>query len=213
MKRYIIGDIHGCSKQLEQLIVKMGYNPSCDALYSVGDVINKGPDSIGVLEMVNKYNIQCVLGNHDQLFLNICNIPKNQRLPKQNEFMLQFAGKEDWCKEIVSSWPLYIELDDILIVHAGLEPGVKHPSQMEQRILQTIRTWDGSGADLDNPTHPKWYECDSWDKIIMFGHWAKNGLVYSDRYIGLDTGCVYGGSLTAWCPEDRLFFEVKNQPV
>ncbi len=211
MKRYFIGDIHGCAQELEELIHTLDYVRDEDQLYSVGDVLNKGPDSPGVLDLIKKHDIKCVLGNHDNLFLEVYQIPPHERSKKQITFMKQFNGNESIYFEQVSQWPLYRDLGDIILVHAGLEPGSRSIETTSKEVFLTIRTWDGVGADLNNPNDPKWYDCDVWDKIIIFGHWAKNGLVHSEHFVGLDTGCVYGGELTAYCPEESVLFSVPSK--
>ena len=79
---------------------------------------------------------------------------------------------------------------------------------MKPRILMEIRTWDGKGTHLNRAEDPPWFECVKPDKTIVFGHWAKRGLVDLPRFKGLDTGCVYGGKLTGWCPEEDRFLQV-----
>jgi bis(5'-nucleosyl)-tetraphosphatase (symmetrical) len=79
---------------------------------------------------------------------------------------------------------------------------------MSPRVLTQIRTWDGAGHDLNRPGDPPWFECVSPDRIVVFGHWAKRGLVDLPRFKGLDTGCVYGRELTGWCPEEDRFYRV-----
>lgn len=61
----IIGDVHGCFTELQELLIKCEYDPLKDDLYLVGDLVNKGPDSIKVVEFCRKNNISCVMGNHD----------------------------------------------------------------------------------------------------------------------------------------------------
>ncbi|MGL1901473.1 MAG: metallophosphoesterase [Fibrobacterales bacterium] len=211
MRRYFIGDIHGCADELAELIEVLDYTPGTDHLYSVGDVVNKGPDSLGVLNLIKHHDIKCVLGNHDNLFLETYKIPECDRTKKQRLFMKQFGDHAEECYHQIREWPLLRDLGDIIVVHAGLEPGRTDISETPKEILTTIRTWDGTGANLNNPHDPRWYDAATWDKVIIFGHWAKNGLVHSEHFIGLDTGCVYGGSLTAYCPEEALFFTVASK--
>ncbi len=66
MERYVIGDVHGCYQQLDSLLVKMAYNEQRDALYFVGDLVNRGPQSAEVLQFIMSLNnATVVLGNHD----------------------------------------------------------------------------------------------------------------------------------------------------
>jgi hypothetical protein len=88
-----------------------------------------------------------------------------------------------------------------------LEPGVPHPAAMRKNILVNIRTWDGHGDDLKSEANPPWFECVATEKTVVFGHWAKRGLIDLPRFKGLDTGCVYGKLLTGWCPEENRFYQ------
>jgi bis(5'-nucleosyl)-tetraphosphatase (symmetrical) len=111
----------------------------------------------------------------------------------------------------ISKWPLYIELDDIILVHAGLDPGKKILSEMSSKILMNIRTWDGKGNDIESEHNPPWYDFMSPEKIIIFGHWARKGLTNLPKFKGLDTGCVYGKLLTGYCPEEDRFYSIKSR--
>ena len=102
-------------------------------------------------------------------------------------------------------------MEDLIVVHAGLEPGVSNLNQMSPRILMNIRTWDGEGSDLKNVQNPPWYQIVKTNKMVIFGHWAKKGLVNLKGFKGLDTGCVYGKLLTGYCPEEDRFYQVKSQ--
>jgi bis(5'-nucleosyl)-tetraphosphatase (symmetrical) len=85
-----------------------------------------------------------------------------------------------------------------LLVHAGLEPGKTRLEDMSPEVILSVRLWN------DKP----WYEQVTWDKTVVFGHWAKNGFVNIPGFIGLDSGCCYGKCLTAWCPEEDKFYTV-----
>jgi hypothetical protein len=80
---------------------------------------------------------------------------------------------------------------------------------MSPRILTQIRTWDGEGKNLNRAGDPAWFECVTPDRIVVFGHWAQRGLIDLPGFKGLDTGCVYGGKLTGWCPEEDRFLQVE----
>jgi hypothetical protein len=149
-----------------------------------------------------------VRGNHDNFLLQAARQPEDRLTPKQREYLDMLGGeREEWIA-FVETWPVYLEADDFIMVHAGLEPGKKGPAEMSERFLMQIRTWDGQGLDLDNPDNPPWFACVETDRTVVFGHWAKRGLVDLPGFKGLDTGCVYGGKLTGWCPEEDRFLQV-----
>ena len=209
-RRLFVGDLHGCADELAGLLHDFGFAPGSDSLYSVGDIVGKGPKPRETLELLKKFNAKIVLGNHDVFCLNAADTPESERTEYQELYLTSLGQGEErkaWLDEM-ASWPLYVEEPDILMVHAGLEPGVSHPSKMRRKILYTIRTWDGKGEELKNESNPPWFECVTMDKIVVFGHSAKKGLIDLPGFKGLDTGCVYGRKLTGWCPEENHFYQV-----
>ena len=210
MRRLFIGDLHGCADELADLLDQFGFSPGSDVLYSVGDVVGKGPKPLQALKLLKELGAHSVLGNHDAFCLAAAATPKSERSEPQNLYLASLGNDEErktWLAEM-ASWPYYIETPDIVVVHAGLEPGVSELSQMQCKVLYTIRTWDGKGVDLKNESNPPWFECVSTGKIVVFGHWAKRGLIDLPHFKGLDTGCVYGRKLTGWCPEENRFYQV-----
>ncbi|MCB1044635.1 MAG: metallophosphoesterase [Acidobacteria bacterium] len=194
----IIGDVHGCIDELEHLLDQLDGRP----VVFVGDLINKGPDSLAVLERVLSLQARAVIGNHELGFLSYL---KSKRHHVDFEEVERQLGIHcaNWARWI-QALPTFIETPDWLVVHAGLVPG-QHPAESDPRVLTRIRTWDGTGKRLNNPADPPWFDLYDGQKLVVFGHWAVRGLVMEDRVIGLDTGCVYGGQLTAvLLPERRL---------
>lgn len=174
----------------------------------IGDLVNKGPDTVGVLEWVRANGAKAILGNHEWKLLSCLDAPENQRTPKQLAFLAQFAGGLTEYGAWIATWPLWLEWGDLLAVHAGVQPGESQLQEMARRVLLTIRTWDGVGENLDRIGDPAWYDVADWPMPVVFGHWAARGLVDRPGYKGLDTGCVYGGRLTAWSPEENRFWQV-----
>ena len=210
MRRLFIGDLHGCADELADLLSHFGFVPGSDEVFSVGDIVGKGPKIRETLELIQRFNINVVLGNHDASCLNAASTPEAERSESQTNALFALGAPEErekWIAEI-TSWPLYLELPDIILVHAGLEPGVSRLSEMRRKILISIRTWDGKGEDLKTESNPPWFECVTPEKVVVFGHWAKKGLIDLPGFKGLDTGCVYGRKLTAWCPEENRFYQV-----
>jgi predicted phosphodiesterase len=194
----IIGDVHGCIVELRKLLELAEVGPS-DEIICVGDLVRKGPDSAGVLKWAMETpNLRCVLGNHDARLLF-----------RWFEGQKPDCGSADWelhrdlgdsyndAMEFIRSWPLYIETGGFVVVHAGLDPRISSLRLQSPSDLMTIRVPEGMKIP--------WYEGYSRDQLVVFGHWARNEPVIRPNAIGLDTGCVYGGSLTALIlPERRL---------
>lgn len=203
MKRtLIIGDVHGCSAELMRLLEAAQLSRD-DRVIFVGDLINKGPDSRGVLEIARDLNAEVVMGNHERSFLKY--IKKARTDDPEFEAIKDQLGDrlKGWVKWL-KALPYYLETPDFLIVHGGLQPGL-HPRDTRKRILANIRTWDGTGAVLEREGDPPWFDLYHGEKLVVFGHWALRGLVWRRNAVGLDTGCVYGHTLSGLIlPERRL---------
>lgn len=206
----IVGDVHGCSRELENLIDEADFKPKERQLVFVGDLINKGPDSVGVLEIAKRYKALAVLGNHELAFLRYAKRGGNHQ--GFNKILDQMGGAVHQWLRYIRSWPLYIETPDWLMVHAGLVPG-QHPSKTKSYLLANIRTWDGKGDVLERESDPAWFDLYRGSKTVIFGHWAKRGLVWQDRVIGLDSGCVYGNRLSAVLMPERQLIQVPAKKV
>jgi diadenosine tetraphosphatase ApaH/serine/threonine PP2A family protein phosphatase len=180
-----------------------------DRLVAVGDLVNKGPDSPGVLDLVMSQGIRCVLGNHEARLLKALDENPASIEPKAAKLLRNLGPRVRDFAETIRSWPLWLDLGDLLVVHAGLQPGVERLEDMSRKVLLTVRTWDGKGDRLDWPDDPAWFDCMRWKTTVVFGHWAMLGFVDRPDVKGLDTGCVYGRMLTGWCPEEALFYQVK----
>jgi len=196
-RTFFIGDVHGCVEELSELFEKFSPNAE-DKIYQTGDLINKGPNSPATVEFILRHNIKCVLGNHEAKLLQILSKPEQERTVKDLHF-LESVQKPEWLASVVSKFPLWIDTGREILLHAGLEPGKKSLEEMNKRDILTIRLWN------ERP----WYEQATFaDRIVIFGHWATNGLVDFPYAKGLDTGCVYGKLLTGYCPEENKFYQV-----
>ncbi|MBT4762668.1 MAG: hypothetical protein HOO06_13300 [Bdellovibrionaceae bacterium] len=193
-KQLIIGDIHGCYDELLLLLEKANYCPKTHELYFVGDLIKKGPKSLAVLKFAYNNNVKVVLGNHELGFLQF--LAEERDCIACEELKQEMGAKVNFWKSYIKSWPLFIEHENFILVHAGVAPG-QNLSSMGPKILCTIRTWDGQGEDLNNPAHPAWFELYKKSKTIVYGHWALRGVEVRGNSIGLDSGCCYGKQLSA----------------
>ena len=179
-----------------------------DRLVAVGDLVNKGPDSAGVLDLVEGCGIRCALGNHEAKLLKMASTLPEHWSDKERRYEQRLGASVTESAARVADWPLWVDLGDLLVVHAGLEPGKSRLEDMSRQVLLTIRTWDGTGAELDRASDPAWFDCVTWPVPVVFGHWAMRGFVDRPDVKGLDTGCVYGMRLTGWCPEENRFYHV-----
>jgi len=193
----VIGDVHGCAAELRDLLRAARATPA-DRLISVGDLICKGPDSRGVMEWaMSAPNLEVVLGNHELRFLNCW---RRGAIPDVKPFDLethrQLGDLYGDAMRFASRWPLTIEGEGFLVVHAGFDPRRPLARQSDVALTNLRRLKD---------TEEPWYERYEGDALVVFGHWASPKPVVRRNAIGLDTGCVYGGALTALIlPERRL---------
>lgn len=212
-RRFFVGDLHGCALELERILRRFGFRPGEDRLFSTGDVVGKGPDAAAVLEILESLGASAVQGNHDEALLRYAALPEAERTLKQRAYLDSLGERRDHWLKVLAGWPPYLEMEDLILVHAGLEPGKESLAAMHPRILRNIRTWDGKGSNLNRPSDPPWFECVQPAKTVVFGHWAQRGKVDLPRFKGLDTGCVYGHGLTGWCPEEGRFYQEPSERV
>lgn len=205
----IIGDVHGCYEELIELLEKCHYDLENDRLIFLGDLINKGPYSRKVVNFVMEGGHECIQGNHERGFLNSLVNPQFFKRGFKKFFESYESKKE---RERVIEWmenlPLIIEDKDFICVHGGLQPHLPLKKQKPE-IVTRIRTWGGDPMDMDNESDPPWYHYYQGDKLVIFGHWAMRGLVVEDKVVGLDTGCVWGGALSALILPEKKVVSVK----
>lgn len=223
-RRVLVGDVQGCREELERLLAEIRFDPAADTLLPVGDVVNRGPDSLGTLRLLRELGARGVLGNHD---VHLLRVAAGTRAlgPADTLDALLAAPDRDGLLDWLALWPFVRDLGDLWLVHAGLSPVWTDPlAELEgldplvpderSDFATRVRFCDARGRrpprDWPEPGPPfaPWYE--HWERRgdprrVVFGHWARRGLVERERVLGLDTGCVWGGRLTAWIPEeDRL---------
>jgi hypothetical protein len=191
----IIGDVHGCSAELADLLKAVNAGPD-DDLISVGDLICKGPDSLGVMRWAAAAeNLRCVMGNHELRLLNQWRkVPGTPVKSYDAETIRQLGSEYGSCMEFISTWRYYWAEQDFLVVHAGIDSR-KSLAEQDKSDLVHLREIEGA----------PWFESYREKRLIVFGHWAARGLVDRPNAIGLDSGCVYGGKLSALIlPERRV---------
>ncbi len=206
----IIGDVHGCRLELLDLLEVAGYEPNMRLVF-VGDLINKGPDSAGVLELVRELGAEVVLGNHELGFMKYV-AQGGVGKADFDEVVRQMGNSLSYWTKWMAGLPLFIEDKRWCVVHAGFEPG-RDPGQSTARILTKIRTWDGVGKDLNNPKDPPWHDFYTKKKLVVYGHWAEAGLTVRENTIGLDSGCVYGNYLSGLILPERRIIQVPAKAV
>jgi bis(5'-nucleosyl)-tetraphosphatase (symmetrical) len=229
--RWVVGDIHGCALELSDLLERIRFDPAGDTLWSVGDLVNTGPDSLSSLKIFNDAGGRAVVGNHDIYAL----LTRSGRVKRRDDRLSgMFASPE--CDALLArlragSALVRLERDieprAVWLVHAGIHPlwddlpglAARLSSQTHDddwlaadavSFMTRVRCCDrfgerarftGRPADAPPPFRA-WDEFYTGDDLIVHGHWAMRGHYRGPRTIGLDSACVYGGRLTAWCVDD-----------
>jgi bis(5'-nucleosyl)-tetraphosphatase (symmetrical) len=273
MAHYAIGDVQGCAAELRALLARLRFRSDRDRLWFVGDLVNRGPDSVGVLRFVRALgdNAVVVLGNHDLHLLAL--VLGTVARPKRSDTLddVLEAPDRDALIEWLLTRPLGHRDPDRpeLLIHAGLLPqwsvgealslaaevgavlrsrprefldsmygnqparwhdALRGPERWRCVInaLTRLRYCNARGVmDLSRKQAPSredgelmpWFRVPgraSAGKPIVFGHWSTLGFVDTGDVVALDTGCVWGGSLTAWSLDERRRYSepcAGHQPI
>ena len=269
MATYAVGDIQGCCTELRQLLDHIRFDPAADKLWLVGDLVNRGPDSLGVLRLVKSLGDAAVtvLGNHDLHLLAVAEGVAELHRSDTLHDILAAPDRDELLAWLRAQRLLHVE-DNWVMVHAGLAPSwtVAQAQQLAHEVEAALRgdnyhqfltrmygnhpdhwqddltgykrlrvitnaytrmrvcTLHGEmefkfkGEVEDCPAgYMPWFEVPgraSADATVVCGHWSALGLKVTPHVIALDTGCLWGGPLSAIRLEDRQLFQVScNSPV
>ncbi|MFC7210493.1 metallophosphoesterase family protein [Natronoarchaeum sp. GCM10025321] len=174
---YIVGDVHGSQSALEDLLIELELTAD-DLVVFVGDLVRKGPNSPGVIDLVrDDPRLVSIRGNNEQ---------KIVRGDKNPEWL------RNGDQEYFESLPVAISFDDTLVIHGGIDPERALDDHTVEELL-TMRAPHGDGY-----AGPFWYDEYDGPYRVFFGHTVHDHPVERNYAVGLDTGCVYGGTLTAY---------------
>ena len=199
----IVGDVHGCIDELRQLIARLDYQPVSDRLIFLGDLVNKGPASREVFDYFTTLDAEAILGNHEWHLIEQARAPK-KNWPGYGILREAFAETFETFIKTIEAWPLFIRGEEFSVVHAGKVPG-EALEDSSASDLTSIRTW---GRE-EKP----WFDYYDDPGLIVFGHWAALGGLDRPKVIGLDTGCVYGGALSALLLPERKIVRVEARKM
>jgi diadenosine tetraphosphatase ApaH/serine/threonine PP2A family protein phosphatase len=200
----VIGDIHGCFDELNDLLGLVELRTD-DRVIAVGDLITKGERNREVLDLfIKDGRFSSVVGNHDRALRQYWRGEPVRLTKQQKAAASQLESGREQYSAYLSSLPFTINLGSHLVVHAGVRPGVPVRRQMASDLTE-MRTM---GANPSRRKGVPWYQVYRGRRIVLFGHWPAKAPRIALRAIGLDTGCVYGGSLTAYIIESKEFVSV-----
>jgi len=264
MPTYAIGDLQGCRGKLAELLDKIRLSCPEPRLIFVGDLVNRGPQSLETLREVKALGdtTNVVLGNHDLHLLAVAHGIRRAHPSDTINDILDAPDRDellDWLRHR----PLAIFEDNHLLVHAGVLPQWTAQQTMElaaevEAVLQgpdwvdflrqmygnAPARWDDSlrgadrlrcivnaltrlrfctedgtmdlatskGTEIEVPGYMRWFDVPgrkTEDVTVVFGHWSTLGLTMLPNIISLDTGCLWGGKLSAVCLQDRSILQVQ----
>lgn len=235
--RWIVGDLQGCARELDALLEAVQFNEHSDELWACGDLINRGPDSLATVRRWRELGGRGVIGNHE-IYALLARSGRWPRKPDTLDPLFAAPDAEQLCASLralpaLAFLPGAGASPDVWLVHAGLHPHwqdlhalaatleasphdddwlVSEPVSFATRVRCCTATgersrFDRLPQDCPAPFRP-WDEFYTGAATIVHGHWAWRGHYRGPRTIGLDSGCVYGGPLTAWCMEEDRIVQV-----
>jgi hypothetical protein len=196
----VVGDVHGCRAELEDLLGYIGLNRD-DRLVFVGDLIVRGPDPRGTLDLLQKLHAESVRGNHEDRLLRWRRAQKKPKLGPTTRATASRLREKDW--EFIEDFPLWLDIPEhnLRVVHAGVVPGLPIEAQDPRSVmyLRTLtRAAPGWPLEASEDRGPKsWAHSYDGPEHIVFGHNATPEPEIAVYATGIDTGAVYGGRLTA----------------
>ncbi|MFZ4296522.1 polynucleotide kinase-phosphatase [Streptomyces cinereoruber] len=223
----IVGDVHGCSSELETLLGKLGYvdgrHPEGRTAVFVGDLVDRGPDSPGVLRrvmsMVASGDALCVPGNHENKLGRWLKGRKVQRTHGLAETIEQLEGEsaefraevEKFIDGLVSHYVL--DGGDLVVCHAGLPE--KYHGRTSGRVRSHALYGDTTGEtdEFGLPVRYPWAEEYRGRATVVYGHTPVPNTSWINNTLCLDTGAVFGGRMTALRWPERELVDVPAERV
>jgi predicted phosphodiesterase len=199
----VIGDVHGCLEELRALVAKAGVTADDDVVL-VGDLVAKGPDSVGVIAWARERGAHAVLGNHDDHVLQARAGNVHAKEHHQKVAAALSAADAGW----LAARPLWLRVaaggKPHVVIHGGMVAGVPVEKQDREDLL-AMRSIAADGRPTKRIEGTPWAALWTGPEHVVFGHDAIRGLQQHALATGLDTGCVYGRELTAlWLPTHQL---------
>ncbi|MGW0508352.1 polynucleotide kinase-phosphatase [Streptomyces olivaceoviridis] len=223
----IVGDIHGCSAELEALLAELGYvdgvHPQGRTAVFVGDLVDRGPDSPGVLRrvmsMVKSGNALCVPGNHENKYGRHLKGRRVQPTHGLAETIAQMEGESEEfraeVREFIDGLVSHYVLDGgrLVVCHAGLPEKYHGRTSGRVRSHALYGETTGETDEFGLPVRYPWAEDYRGRAAVVYGHTPVPEATWINNTICLDTGAVFGGKLTALRWPERELVDVPAERV
>lgn len=232
-----IGDVHGCRSELETLLGRLGYvierdaqNRAVDARHPegrrvifLGDLIDRGPDVVGVLRlamgMVASGNALAVPGNHEAKLVRALRGSKVTVSHGLEETLAQLAGEseefrrqvEAFCYDLVSH--LVLDEGRLVVAHAGLKEQYHGRASGRVRAFALYGDTTGETDEFGLPVRYPWAQDYRGRAVVLYGHTPVPAVEWVNNTACLDTGCVFGGALSAMRYPEREVVSVPAEQV
>jgi predicted phosphodiesterase len=205
-----VGDIHGCHNEFADLLDLLK-PASGDRLVLLGDLVNRGPDSRKVIDLARATGSVSLLGNHELRLLKFRKTGDRKYMKEHDLETFDSLRPEDWA--YLETMGLTFEEPELntVFVHGGFLPGEpwqKQPAEVVTRI-QVIDRDGRPRKRADEPDAPSWADLWSGPPFVVYGHTPRPEVYKLKWSVGIDTGCVMGGQLTAYVLPERRIVQVK----
>ncbi len=210
MKTLIVGDIHGCYSEFQDLLARSGIADG-DSIIALGDIVDRGPETPQVLDFFRQHpNARSLMGNHErkhvraargELELSLSQVIARAQLGESYPDSVRF----------MATFPTWIELPEAILVHGYVEPGIPLEEQKATVLCGTM----GGDKYLSSRYDRDWYELYDRQKPVIVGHldYGTKGevFIYQERVFGLDTSCVLGKTLSGLILPDFTIVSVPSR--
>jgi hypothetical protein len=227
----VIGDVHGCLEELDELLASLAVRRHRDRLVFLGDLVDRGPDPVGVVRRVRELGAECLHGNHEDKHVRWArHQARARREPGYRNPMRSMRAEEQAANARLrdddiawlASLPAFLDLGDWIAVHAGIEPG--RPLHAQKRAALCRVRWvdhrglmsTGNDATEQPEGSVRWAEAWRGPQHVVYGHHvlSREMPLVDRREDGvecwaLDTGCCFGGRLSALVLPERTLVQVE----
>jgi serine/threonine protein phosphatase 1 len=205
-----VGDIHGCHNEFSDLL-DLVKPEAGDRLVLLGDLVNRGPSSIKVIDLARQAGAISLLGNHELRLMKFRKTGDKKYLKEHDLETFDSLRPEDWA--FLEAMPLTFEEPELntVFVHGGFLPSEAWQKQAAE-VITRIQVVDRDGKPrkrADEPEAPAWADLWGGPPFVVYGHTPRPEVYKLKWSIGIDTGCVMGGQLTAYVLPERRILQVK----